>query len=208
MGKIIHRGARMAGAAGLAVIVAGCGLGDAGGPAGAPSTGPPVTVRQGAAPSVLLTVMSGPASAPGLSGLVAATARPSEDITILQAGTPPATVVAASSPAPPKIVVPGEPVAPGGGETSYQRALYTKRLKHWRDELAAARRADATLTREAVSAWLAQPRDPAQGRRAGRPAGRRRQPGRRERGRGQRPGGAGAAERQHFRRPTGGHSLL
>ena len=154
MGKIIHRGARMAGAAGLAVIVAGCGLGDAGGPAGAPSTGPPVTVRQGAAPSLLLTVMNGPASAPGLSGLVAATARPSEDITILQAGTPPATVVAAGSPAPPKIVVPGEPVAPGGGETSYQRALYTKRLRHWRDELAAARRADATLTRDAMSAWL------------------------------------------------------
>ena len=153
MGKLIHRCARMAGAAGLAVILAGCGLGDAGGP-GASSTGPAVTVRQDVAPSLLLTVMSGPASAPGLSGLVAATARPSEDVTILQAGTPPATVVASGSPTPREVVIPGEPVAPGGGETSYQWALYTKRLKHWRDELAAARRADATSTREAVSAWL------------------------------------------------------
>jgi len=154
VGKIIHRGAWMGGAAVVAVVLAGCGLVNVGSPAGTPSTGPPVTITQDVAPSVLLTVMNGPASGPGLSGLVAATARPSEDITILQAGTPPETVVAAGSPAPPKIVVPGEPVAPGGGETSYQWALYTERVKHWRGELAAARQADVTQTRAAVTAWL------------------------------------------------------
>lgn len=154
MGKIIHRGARLAGAARLAVILAGCGLADVGGPAGAPSSRPPVTVTRNVPPSVLLTVMNGPVSGPGLPGLVAATARPSEDIAILQAGRPAKTVVAADSPAPPKVVIPGEPVAPGGGETSYQRARYAKRLTHWRGELAAARQADAMLTRDTVSAWL------------------------------------------------------
>ena len=154
MRKIIQRGARVGGALGVAVILAGCGLENVAGPAGAPSTGPQVTITQDVAPSVLLTVMTGPGSGPSLSGLVAATARPSEDITILQADGPPKAVVASVSPAPPKVVISGEPVAPGGGETSYQWALYTKRLKHWRDEVAAGKQADARLTRDAVTTWL------------------------------------------------------
>ena len=144
----------MGGAAVVSVILVGCGLVNVGGPAGAPSTGPPVTITQDVAPSALLTVVNGPASGRALSGLIGATARPREDITILQADAPPKTVVASGSPAPPEIVIPGEPVAPGGGETSFQWALYAKRLKHWRGELAAARQADAALTRDGVSAWL------------------------------------------------------
>ena len=141
---------------GVAVILAlaAVWLFNVGGPAGAPSSRPPVTVTRNVPPSVLLTVMNGPVSGPGLPGLVAATARPSEDIAILQAGRPAKTVVAADSPAPPKVVIPGQPVAPGGGETSYQRARYAKRLTHWRGWLAAARQADAMLTRGTVSAWL------------------------------------------------------
>jgi outer membrane protein OmpA-like peptidoglycan-associated protein len=152
--KIIHRGARIGGALGLALILAACGLANVDGPAGAPSTGAAVTITQDVAPSALLAVMNGPASGPALSGLVAATARPNEEVTILQADAPPKTVIASGSPAPPKVVIPGEPVAPGGGETSYQWAQYAKRLKHWRGEVAAGKQADARLTRDAVSAWL------------------------------------------------------
>ena len=60
----------------------------------------------------------------------------------------------AVSPAPPTVVVPGRPAVPSGGETDYQAALHGKRLKHWRDEVAAGWRADATRTRGEVSGWL------------------------------------------------------
>ena len=60
MRKIIHRVARMGGAVGAAAILAGCGLTDVGGSAGAPSTGPPITITHYVPPSVLLAVMNGP----------------------------------------------------------------------------------------------------------------------------------------------------
>jgi hypothetical protein len=69
--------------------------------------------------------------------LVADTARPRENFTVLQAGPPPRTVIASASPAPPTVVIPGRPAALSGDETDYQSALYAKRLKHWRDEAAA-----------------------------------------------------------------------
>ena len=134
--------------------LAGCGLVGVGSPSGRPSAGPPVILTQHVAPSALVIVTTGPESGPAVSGLVAATARPREELTILQVGTPPRTVIASTSPAPPTVVVPGRPAAPSGGETDYQAALYGKRLKHWRDEVAAGRRADAAQTRGEVSGWL------------------------------------------------------
>ena len=154
MRKVIHRAGRIGGAVSVAAMLAGCGLAGAGGPAGGTRTGPPVTLPQDVAPSALLAVTNDPASGPALAGLVAATARPNEDITILQAGTPPRTIVSSDSPAPRPVVIPGRPATPGGGETSYQSALYAKRLKRWHEEAAAGRRAGATQTRQAVSAWL------------------------------------------------------
>ena len=95
-----------------------------------------------------------PASGSALSGLVASTARPNEDVRILQAGTPATTIVASDSPPPSQIVIPG-PLAPSRGQTDYLTAQYAKRLKAWRAKRAADVQADAAETREKVSGWLA-----------------------------------------------------
>lgn len=153
MKKITRRGGLAAGAGLLAATLAGCGLSGLTGSMGRPVTGPPVTLTQDIAPSVLVTVAGGTVPGPALSGLVAATARPREDIDILQAGSRPETVVTSSSPAPAKVVVPGKPAAPGGGLTSYQRAGYDKLLQRWHDEIAAGEQAAAARTRNAMSAW-------------------------------------------------------
>jgi outer membrane protein OmpA-like peptidoglycan-associated protein len=137
----------------VAVALAGCGP-LVGGPAAAPSTGTPVTITQDVAPSVLLAVLNGRAFGSALSGLVTATARPREDLTILQAGTQPRTVLSSVAPAPPAVVVAGRPASPGKGATSYLSAQYASRLKHWRSAVAAERRAETTQTQGAVSAWL------------------------------------------------------
>ena len=151
MRKLIHQAARI-GAAAAVTLLAGCNLASS---ASGPATGPSVTVRQDVAPAALLTVLTGPASGPALSGLVASTARPNEDIRILQAGTPARTIVASDAPAPPTVVLPGEPLAPGGGQTDYQMAQYTKRLKVWQATRTADVAAGAAKTRANTSAWLA-----------------------------------------------------
>jgi outer membrane protein OmpA-like peptidoglycan-associated protein len=154
MQKIIQWGG-VAGLAGLPLVLAGCGLLGAGGPATAPSAGPQVVITQNAAPSVLLAVLDGPGFGSALSDLVNATARPREQLAVLRAGAPPGTVLSSASPPPPTVVVPGRPTAPGGGETSYQAAQYASKLKHWRGEVAVGMRAEAVQMRDALSAWLA-----------------------------------------------------
>ena len=150
MRKSIQWGA----AAGLAFALAGCGLPGIGGPATAPVTGPPIAITENVPPSALLAVLNGPAFGPALADLVNATARPREDLAVLQAGAPPETVLSSASPPPPTVVVAGKPAASGGDETSYQAAQYAGRLKHWRGEVAVGRRAEATQIRDAQSAWL------------------------------------------------------
>jgi len=150
MRKIIQWG----GVVSVAVALAGCGPLDVGGPAAAPSAGPPVTITQDVAPSALLAVLNGPAFGPSLSGLVTATARLREDLTVVQAGTQPQIVLSSAAPAPPTVVVAGRPGAPGKGTTSYLSAQYASRLKHWRGVLATERRAEATQAQDAVTAWL------------------------------------------------------
>ncbi len=154
MRNVIHRVSWIGGVAGAATLLAGCGLSSVGGLPGGPATHSPATITQDVAPSALLTVMSGPASGPALSGLVAGTARPNEDLRILQAGTPGTTIVASDSPAPAQITIPGPPAAPGGGQTDYQTAQYAKKLKAWQAEHAAKVQAQAAETHEKVSAWL------------------------------------------------------
>jgi outer membrane protein OmpA-like peptidoglycan-associated protein len=151
MRNLIHRAGRI-GAAAAVTLLAGCNL--AGPPAG-PATGPSVTVRPDVAPTALLTVLNGPVAGPALSSLVASTARPNEDIRILQAGTPARTIVASDSPAPPTVVLPGQPRPPGGGQTDYQAAQYAKRQKAWQARRAADLAAGAAQTRADTSAWLA-----------------------------------------------------
>jgi len=138
----------------VAVVVAGCAPLGIGGPAAGPSAGPPVTITGQAVPSVLVAVLDGRASGSAFSGLVTATARLREDLTVLQAGTPPRSVLSSAAPAPPVVTVAGRPAAPGKGATSYLSAQYAIRLKHWRASVAAGRRAEAAKARDAVSGWL------------------------------------------------------
>jgi len=151
---IVHRGARMAGALAVAVILAGCGLSDVGGQADVPSVGPPVTITQRVLPSAMVAVLNGSVSDLALSGLVADTARPVEDLTVLQTYAPARPIIASDAPVPAADVIPGMPLAPGSGETSYQWAQYEGRLKHWRGELAAGQQEVNRKTRDALSAWL------------------------------------------------------
>lgn len=150
MRKIIQR----CGTAGLASALAGCGLLGAPSTATAPAAGPPVSISQETLPSALIAVLDGGASGAALSGLVNATARPSEELTVLQAGAPPKIVLSSASPSPTTVVAAGKPTAPRGGQTSYEAALYANRLKHWRGEVAAARSAEAAAVRDSVAAWL------------------------------------------------------
>ena len=150
MRNLTHQLMRIAGAFGAAAVVGGCGLSSAGGSPGAPA----VTITQDVTASMLLTVTNGPAAGPALSGLVAATARPNEDIRIMQAGTPVTTIVAADSPTPVTIVIPGPPTAPGSGQTAYQSAQYARKLKAWQAKRAAEVQTEAARTRGQVSAWL------------------------------------------------------
>ena len=150
MKKIMQWGAAVS----VAVALAGCAPLGMGGSATAPSPGPPVRITEHVAPSALVAVLNGRTSGPALSGLVTATARPLENLTVLQAGTPPRSVVSSAAPAPPVMVIAGRPAAPGKGSTSYLSAQYVGRLKHWQDEVAAGRRAETAKTRDTVSAWL------------------------------------------------------
>jgi outer membrane protein OmpA-like peptidoglycan-associated protein len=148
--KIIQR----VGTAGLAFALAGCGLLGAPGTATAPAAGPSVSITQDAEPSALIVVLGSAASGPAISGLVNATARSSEELTVLQAGAPAKIVLSSASPAPTTVVVPGKPTAPRGDQTSYQAAQYANRLKHWRGEVTAGRNAEATQVRDSLAAWL------------------------------------------------------
>ena len=150
MKKIIQWG----GAVSIAVALVGCAPLGIGGSATAPSPGPPIRITEHMVPSALVAVLNGRTFGPALSGLVIATARPLENLTVLQADTPPRSVVSSAAPAPPTIVVAGRPAAPGKGSTSYLSAQYASRLKHWQGEVAAGRRAEAARTRDTVSAWL------------------------------------------------------
>jgi len=149
MRKIIQWG----GALGLALTVSSCGLLDAGGAAG-PQAGPPVVITQNAPPSALVAVLGGRAAGPDLSGLISATARPLEDLAVLQAVTPSRVVLSSDSPAPPTVVIPGQPVPPGPDETTYVKAQYAARLKHWRSEVVSGRNAEAVRAHGVLSAWV------------------------------------------------------
>lgn len=133
-------------------MLTGCSL--ASSPDG-PATGHTVTFRPNVPTTALLAVVNGSSSSMALSILVASTARPNEDIRILQAGMPPRTIIASDSPAPSAVVLPGEPLAPGSGQTEYRTAQYHNRLKAWQAKRAADLAADAAQTRADTSAWLA-----------------------------------------------------
>jgi len=147
---------RQVGGVSAAMLVAGCGLAGLTSQAGSQGTGPAEKITQDAAPSAFLAVTAGPTAGPALSGLVASTARPDEDIRILQAGSPVRTVVTSNSPAPAEKVITGPPTAPKGGLTSYQSAQYANKLKAWQAMREAAVRLVRAETRSQTSSWVSQ----------------------------------------------------
>ena len=103
---------------------------------------------------------------------MASTARPNEDVRILQAGTPASDDRRVRLPRAVGDHHAGPPLAPGGGQTDYQTAQYAKRLKAWQAKHAAEVRAEAAQTRDeglglADRAW-----DPAEDQQLGRSARR------------------------------------
>jgi outer membrane protein OmpA-like peptidoglycan-associated protein len=105
--------------------------------------------------TALLTVTTGAAAGPALSSLVTSTARPNEDLRMQQAGMPGRTIVASDSPAPAAVVLPGQPLDRGGGQTDYQKAQFTKRYNAWKVTRAGDLAAGASQTRANTAAWVA-----------------------------------------------------
>jgi outer membrane protein OmpA-like peptidoglycan-associated protein len=118
-------------------------------------SGRPVTITEPAVRSVLVAVVPGTAAGGSLARLVAATARPAEDLDILRlrSGAPARVLIASDSPAPVREILAGKPTPPGADPTSYQKALYGKSLQHWQGELTSARRAVTARTRAAIARW-------------------------------------------------------
>ncbi len=116
-------------------------------------SGPPLTLTEHVAPSALLAVIPGPTAGQALAGLASATARPEEDMDILQAGATAKVLLAADSPPPARVIIPGKPAAPSSGATSYQQASYHERLKQWHSEDVAGQQAVGARTNAAISRW-------------------------------------------------------
>ena len=109
----------------------------------------------------MLVVVTGPASTkPLIRQVITATARPREDLRVLGNGGR-AEPLAADSPAPATVVVPGRPAAPGPGASSFQQSQYQHALALWRRQVAAGQRSVAARTKAAVARWVRSLRLPA-----------------------------------------------
>jgi len=111
-----------------------------------------ITLTEPTVSSAFVAVVPGPTTGPSLAPIVAATARPGENIDVLGTATG-SVLIAASSPPPARVVVPGEPAAPGAGATSFQQAEYRRSLARWQAEVTRARQAVAARTDTALAAW-------------------------------------------------------
>jgi outer membrane protein OmpA-like peptidoglycan-associated protein len=119
---------------------------------GAPATAP-ATLTTRVAPSMLVAV-AGRAGAGQLGQVIRATARPREDLAVLEARGRGRAVIAAQSPGPARLQVPGAPASPGPGASSYQLARLHKERKAWQAEVSAGQRAVAARTGAATAAWV------------------------------------------------------
>ena len=116
-------------------------------------TGPATTIRQHVARSAVIAVVPDGPLSPVVAGVITDTARPREDLDILLATRPVRVLVTSTSPGPVPAVIPGRPLPPGPGATSFQQAQYARQLRHW-EALASARRITAAAeTRSAVTRW-------------------------------------------------------
>ena len=148
-----RRYSRAAGVACLATLAAGCGISSLTNVPGKAASGTALHLTEHVSSSVLIAVVNGADADQSLGTLLAATALPREDVAVVRPGVSPRTVVASTSPAPVTVVAPGRPDSPGSSATSYLKAGYNTRLKHWRAEFVADKKAVVTRTQQVVSAW-------------------------------------------------------
>jgi outer membrane protein OmpA-like peptidoglycan-associated protein len=138
----------------IAAVTAGCsfaaGLDS---PAAKLQAGQPVLVTEDAAPSALISVVCGAAPSRDLPWVVSATARPLEDLEILQAGSQPRELLESTSPAAARVTAAGKPSVPGASATTYLQAQYRAELKRWHAKISAAKQQVATRTRTATLTW-------------------------------------------------------
>jgi outer membrane protein OmpA-like peptidoglycan-associated protein len=151
--RIARRRCLAAGAAAIIAATAGCGS-VLGAPTAGPATTAPMTVTEQVAPSLLVVVPGPGGMGQLLSQVVTTTARPREDLEVLQAGQPGRPLIASESAPPVSVIVPGKPVPPGPGASSYQQARYQEGLTGWRGQVAAGKRTVATRTAAADAAWV------------------------------------------------------
>jgi outer membrane protein OmpA-like peptidoglycan-associated protein len=102
----------------------------------------------------MLVAVAGRGGAGQLGQVIPATARPREDLAVLEAEVLGRAVVASQSPPPARVQVPGPPASPGPGASSYQLARYRKAEQGWRAEVAAGWRSVATRTSAATVSWV------------------------------------------------------
>jgi outer membrane protein OmpA-like peptidoglycan-associated protein len=102
----------------------------------------------------MLVVVAGPGgTGQRISQVVAATARPREDLNVLEVNERGRAIVASRSPVPATATVSGKPAPPASGASSYQQAQYQRALAQWRSQVLVARRAVASRTRAETAAW-------------------------------------------------------
>jgi outer membrane protein OmpA-like peptidoglycan-associated protein len=138
---------RLAVATCLALGVSGCTLG------ARPPAAHDIMITESVADSSLVAVVPDSTVGPSLARVVGATARPGEDIDVVQAGPTPTVLAASISPGPSQVAVRGRPAAPGGGSTPFQQASYHRSLTQWRAQVNQAEQEVAVRTRSAMADW-------------------------------------------------------
>jgi outer membrane protein OmpA-like peptidoglycan-associated protein len=102
----------------------------------------------------MLVVVAAPGRASQrIEQIVTATARPREDLNVLEAEGRGRVLVASQSPEPATVVVSGKPAPLATGASSYQEARYEKALARWRGEVMAGRREVSSRTEADAGRW-------------------------------------------------------
>jgi outer membrane protein OmpA-like peptidoglycan-associated protein len=103
---------------------------------------------------MLVAVTGSGGLSPLIRQVIAATARPREDLDVLRVGQRGRALIASISPSPVRVTVPGQPKAPGPGASAYQQSQYQHAMTHWRSEVEAGRRTVAARTKAATVRWV------------------------------------------------------
>jgi OmpA-OmpF porin, OOP family len=145
-----HNGYLVAGAVVMVAATAGCGAVLAT-PVNDSPPGP-VRVTEHVPPALLVVVVGPDGAGPLVRQVVTETARPREDLNVVETSRRGRVPIASVSPSPATVLSPGRP-APGTGTSSFQQAHYQKALGRWRGEMRAAEHTVAIRTRTATAAW-------------------------------------------------------